>query len=212
MLKVNNESIEHLDFETIPDKWRELELEIRSDPMVVDMSDARVTTDTITEWAGLLMGVVVAMLPLEHVKDTVYQGEFSDDVKGVPEGAVKIVRVNRYERSPHNRMECIRTRGLACMVCGFDFSRTYGQVGAGFIEVHHKVPLATMGTDYRVNPAEDLVPVCPNCHAMLHRQSPPLTVAALGAIWTAQSENVTGQRGDTREASARSANQISDDD
>jgi hypothetical protein len=51
--------------------------------------------------------------------------------------------------------------------------------GAGFIHVHHRKPLALIGRSYAVNPVKDLVPVCPNCHAMLHTQNPPLSVEEL---------------------------------
>jgi 5-methylcytosine-specific restriction protein A len=49
-----------------------------------------------------------------------------------------------------------------------DFEETYGQLGRGFIHVHHIVPIATIGKEYKLDPVNDLVPVCPNCHAMLH--------------------------------------------
>ena len=85
------------------------------------------------------------------------------------EGASVPVRVNRYERSAYAREKCIEVHGYSCAVCGMDFSKTYGSLGAGFIHVHHIVPLNEIGENYKVNPATDLVPVCPNCHAMLHR-------------------------------------------
>ncbi len=55
----------------------------------------------------------------------------------------------------------------ACSICGFDFEKVYGEIGQNFIEAHHKVPLASTGpTKTRI---EDLIPVCSNCHRMLHR-------------------------------------------
>jgi 5-methylcytosine-specific restriction protein A len=52
----------------------------------------------------------------------------------------------------------------------------------GFIHVHHVLPISELGPDYNLNPIEDLRPVCPNCHAMLHRQQPPLSIEALRSI------------------------------
>ena len=85
------------------------------------------------------------------------------------EGAKKTMVVNRYERDPEARRQCIEAHGCLCNICGLDFSEMYGKVGEGFIHVHHIVPLSTIDEEYIVNPINDLIPVCPNCHAMLHR-------------------------------------------
>jgi 5-methylcytosine-specific restriction protein A len=84
--------------------------------------------------------------------------------------------VNRYERDPRARQECIRYYGTKCFLCGFDFAAQYGGVMAGFIHVHHLASLASVGEDYEVDPVEDLRPVCPNCHAVLHRKEPPYSL------------------------------------
>lgn len=85
------------------------------------------------------------------------------------EGAKRQVTVNNYERDQQARQQCIKIHGAACAVCGIDFGKIYGELGKGFIHVHHKVPIHTIGEGYQINPSTDLVPVCPNCHAMLHR-------------------------------------------
>lgn len=84
-----------------------------------------------------------------------------------PEGKRKKVYVNRYERDPEERRKCIERYGnkYKCIVCGFNFEDKYGEIGRGFIHVHHINPLADNGKDI----SENLIPVCPNCHAMLHR-------------------------------------------
>lgn len=85
------------------------------------------------------------------------------------EGVKHQVTVNSYERDHKARLQCIKIHGTACSVCGIDFEKMYGELGKGFIHVHHIVPIHSIGQGYKVNPATDLVPVCPNCHAMLHR-------------------------------------------
>lgn len=84
------------------------------------------------------------------------------------EGARRTVQVNSYERSPGARLSCIELHGNSCAICDFNFALTYGSQFEGFIHVHHLVPLSKIGVRYKVNAKEDLIPVCPNCHAVLH--------------------------------------------
>lgn len=91
------------------------------------------------------------------------------------EGAAMRVEVNRYERDPHARRAAIEHHGAFCQVCGFDFAKSYGDLGSGFIEVHHVVPLSQVGSGYSVDPTSDLLPLCSNCHSMIHRENPPLS-------------------------------------
>jgi 5-methylcytosine-specific restriction protein A len=101
------------------------------------------------------------------------------DKGGYNEGAKKQVTVNAYERDSRARRACVRKYGYKCQACGMEFSRTYGPIGRKFIHVHHKIPLAARKSNYRVQPLKDLVPVCPNCHAMLHTKNPPLGIEEL---------------------------------
>lgn len=84
------------------------------------------------------------------------------------EGAQKVILSNRYERNPKARARCIAVHGSACKVCGFDFGIAFGEEFSGKIEVHHIKPISEIGKEYVVDPVRDLVPVCPNCHMMLH--------------------------------------------
>lgn len=95
------------------------------------------------------------------------------------EGELHEVVCNRYERNRKAREACIDLKGYRCVVCGMDFESRYGEIGHGFIHVHHLVPISSIGESYEVNPATDLVPVCPNCHNMLHQKEPPYTVEEL---------------------------------
>lgn len=102
--------------------------------------------------------------------------------KPLIEGASDTVLVNAYERNAAARMACIGHFGATCAVCTFDFEYVYGQVGAGFIHVHHLVPLSEIGESYVVDPIKHLRPVCPNCHAMIHRKEPPYSLDELRAL------------------------------
>lgn len=97
----------------------------------------------------------------------------------VVEGAAKSVTIKIYERDRGARLRCIRHWGWKCVICQFDFTKKYGELGEGFIHVHHLKPLAEIGDAYELNPVTDLRPVCPNCHAMLHRKVPALAIEEL---------------------------------
>lgn len=92
------------------------------------------------------------------------------------EGSVTRIAVNRYERDPHAREACITHYGARCFACGFDFGAIYGQVVDGFIHVHHLKALSAIGAQYEVDSIRDLRPVCPNCHAVIHRREPPYSI------------------------------------
>lgn len=95
------------------------------------------------------------------------------------EGASVSVKVNTYERNAKARSLCLAHHGRVCAVCGFDFEMAYGPIATSGIQVHHIVPIASIGKEYVVDPVNDLVPVCPNCHAVIHCTKPALTVEQL---------------------------------
>lgn len=84
------------------------------------------------------------------------------------EGGKRTVTVNAYERSPEARAACIEAHGSSCAICAFDFGKVYGPEFEGFIHVHHRIPVSKIGARYKVDPEKDLVPLCPNCHAVVH--------------------------------------------
>lgn len=98
------------------------------------------------------------------------------------EGTKKSINVNAYERDRKAREACIAYHGTKCQVCEIDLGERYGEVGDGFIHVHHLRPLKDIGEQYEVNPVEDLVPVCPNCHAIIHRREPPFGIDEVKAF------------------------------
>ena len=100
--------------------------------------------------------------------------------EGLPihEGREYEVRGIRYERDRNARTQCIDyyksldpENKCRCQVCKMCFEEVYGEIGKDFIEVHHLVPISERGGDYIVNPVRDLVPLCSNCHSMIHSTS-----------------------------------------
>ena len=95
------------------------------------------------------------------------------------EGGKSTVSVAIRKRSASAKEACLKHYGCACTACGFDFERTYGDIGKGFIHVHHLRSLSSVEGEFEVDPIRDLSPVCPNCHAMIHKIDPPLAVEEL---------------------------------
>ena len=104
---------------------------------------------------------------------------FPDEIEENPsilEGAKYQITVNAYERNPKARQKCIEHYGTICCICGFSFKTMYGELVENFIHVHHLKPLSEIGSEYTVDPVNDLRPVCPNCHAVLHIKTPALSI------------------------------------
>ncbi len=88
------------------------------------------------------------------------------------EGNVVESHYDRRERNHGTRIKCIEHYGCKCSICGFDFEDQYGEIGKEFIEVHHIVPISSTDSEHDVDPIKDLIPVCSNCHSILHRRRP----------------------------------------
>lgn len=86
------------------------------------------------------------------------------------EGRTVHYYTSKYERSAANRAAAIKHHGIKCMACGFDFEKTYGEIGKNFIEVHHIKPLFSLDEEVMIDPATDLICLCSNCHRMVHRK------------------------------------------
>ena len=105
------------------------------------------------------------------------------EIENRVEGKRKKIYTTKYERSYKNREKAIKIHGTRCMVCDFDFEEAYGELGKDFIEVHHTKPLYSLEEEIEINPEEDLVCLCSNCHRMIHRRRDKiLTVEELKEI------------------------------
>jgi len=128
---------------------------------------------------------------LLHFRSTAQQqAEFSNPAEvqkspvnaRYPEGATQRVSKNAFERNSKARQTCISHYGPRCVICGFDFGAFYGDAFQGHTHVHHLRDLATIGKEYEVDPVQDLRPVCPNCHSMLHTERPAMSIDTLREI------------------------------
>ena len=94
--------------------------------------------------------------------------DYSDEsyYEGGEKNCIAIDRI----RNKAARDKCAELYNYVCQVCGLKFSDFYGEIGEGFIHVHHLNPISAINGEYSINPEKDLVAVCPNCHVMLHQK------------------------------------------
>jgi hypothetical protein len=161
---------------------------------IPDSADQRTVEAQLEETMGLLAEQFLAWV------DQIYRGQIVsdadqskesedpepvEDISSAPpsseneEGEWQQVTVTLYERSRANRKACLDHYGPSCQACGMSFGDVYGELGTDYIHVHHEVPLHTLGGSQFVDPVKDMKPLCPNCHAMVHRIDPPMPVMVL---------------------------------
>lgn len=173
VLILNGTKRNHNDDAIWSEQWRSFELSIGKGMLAINEGDNIADMHLLASWTKLAAAAVIALLPVEESLDD------HSDVQGFPEGAKLQVMVNRFERDRRNRAAALAIHGHKCLVCNTDMAQRYGQAAEGLIEVHHITPVSMIKQGYIINPASDLVPLCPNCHAVAHRKSPPYSVNEL---------------------------------
>ena len=162
-----------LDTETWPAVWRRFSAKIVLLPLP-DISDIDGEFKVIAEWTNYAFEYLFSLLTIDDINDK--------NLSVLSEGTPSEIKAIRYERNPTNRQLCLYRQGYNCAVCGLNFQDVYGEIGYKFIEVHHKMPVSMMTPDYQFDVDKDLVPLCSNCHSMVHRRNPPYTVEELKEI------------------------------
>lgn len=133
-----------------------------------DVISKPLTGEALRKRVEELLTTILLLIPSEDT-ETVEEDLPTFDV----EGAVRSGVFNSFERSARNRRICITIFGYECKICGVDLENRYGAIAANFIHVHHITPVSQMGGPREVNPLTELIPVCPNCHYVMHRANPP---------------------------------------
>ncbi|MEE2728578.1 MAG: hypothetical protein VX792_16015 [Candidatus Latescibacterota bacterium] len=157
--------------DTWPVGWQRISLHMQKIGVVSEVK-GQYNIDGLFPWVAGFIGMVLALMPLEFVEEAEVSrlAVLTGEIEG--ESSQRTITV--YERSRINRAACIEIHGLNCKICNFNFKEIYGDIGEGFIHVHHIHPLAHMKGSQVIDPVVDLLPVCPNCHCMLHRSDPPM--------------------------------------
>lgn len=180
-MRVNGQSVSPEETGKWTSDWKKLEIWLEKYSADFDMRNITSIEDSLVENGSKFFSLVISLMPAEEVMEGI-----SGDAEGLPEGAKMRVEINKYERNPFNRSACLSFHGVRCVVCNFSFEDVYGPTGIGFIHVHHATPVSEIGENYVIDPVRDLVPVCPNCHAMLHKSKPPLSIELLKEIMSKQ--------------------------
>lgn len=167
---INGTICDVLSPDTWPTDWNNYRLRVSRSPICAENEDLN-EAEVASSWAAIVIGMFMSLLEVISLDDSKYA-----------EGGVKRTEVNRYERNPINRELCLASNGYTCKICGFNFEEHYGEYGRHFIHVHHIIPVSYNETSYYLDPVKDLIPVCPNCHAMLHHKNPPLEPSELADI------------------------------
>lgn len=126
-----------------------------------------------------------------YIRNSFVSNDVITDIKETfQEGKSKDVTQTRYERNPEARKRCLSHYGHSCKVCTFNFEHHFGEVGKGFIHVHHLNQISEIGREYEIDPIKDLIPVCPNCHSMIHSKRPAFTIEEIKEIRKTTYNNV----------------------
>lgn len=102
-----------------------------------------------------------------HLKADLLQPE-EDPSADLTEGKIRRENLTKHERNRTLRRLCLNHYGYTYQVCGMNFEHVYGALGKKFIEVHHLNPIAGTDGEHVLDPINGLVPLCPNCHSMIH--------------------------------------------
>lgn len=160
------------DFDTLygisnPDTVHSLWSKIKSDP---DLKAENAERSPVNYTEVLRLFENYLRRPVEKGNKTIFEeGEVLEDPELLSEGKLVELHLTKHERNPDLRKRCIELHGWRCKGCGLDFKEKYGELGAEYIEVHHLFPISQSSGEHIVDPTTELVPLCANCHAMIHR-------------------------------------------
>lgn len=190
ILKAKNAKVQFLvndsnlkSIEQWPKDWKTLYCRITKVPLTDDNDDFD-EFQVISEWMKHSICLIFSTLTITDAQ----QYSIKECEEGYFEGNSHKTIINRYERNPINRELCLARKGYRCRICDFNFREKYGSIGKHYIEVHHIIPVSMLGPNYRIDVDKDLIPVCSNCHAMLHKKNPPYLPEELISIINSEKE------------------------
>lgn len=167
---INGKLIEESEFTSLDYSWEAFNISFESFPFYDPDDGNRI--EVVSEHVCDLWAMLLSLIPYT--------------IEGKEEGQAYEKTLTAHERNPINRQLCLQLKGYACAVCGLKFEDVYGNIGHNYIEIHHTNPIADMGSNHVVDIVNELVPLCSNCHSMVHRRKPPYSVEELRKIISEQ--------------------------
>jgi 5-methylcytosine-specific restriction protein A len=164
--RVNGTDLDMHDTSCWPLQWQKLELTLKKQGVVFEELASNELRRVIGDIIAPLFGMCIALIGIDDIEAD------PSALEGTPVEALS----RRYERKPLNREICLSVRGRRCICCNMDFGEVYGDIADEFIEVHHTTPASQMGPGYLINPISDLVPICSNCHSVVHLSHPAASI------------------------------------
>lgn len=171
-IRVNGAELDARESASWPNPWQKFELALKKQGVVFEELSSKDLRQLIGTMVSPMFGMCIALIGIEDV--------ISDSSASEGQSFEEISR--RYERRLVNREICLSVRGRRCHCCNMDFGEMYGELADGYIEVHHLTPVSQLGAGYQINPVIDLVPICSNCHSVVHLTTPPRNVDELRAL------------------------------
>ena len=128
-----------------------------------------------------LYGLLLARGGVDNLETYATFGEISVAEDASLTEKRQYIRHARIERNAKAASAAKKARGYTCEGCGINFEWIYGERGKGFIEAHHLVPLHTLpeGVSVKIDAQNDFAVVCSNCHRIIHRSKPMLSIKEL---------------------------------
>lgn len=158
------------DLDTVTEEWKDINF-ILAKSYYSEETEFETLSTVILDF----MCIVLFLL----IEDTEWT---NSNMTGHEEGGSYSEVVKKYERSRYNRALCLKYYGFMCRGCGEKLAEKYGPIGTDVIHVHHIVPVSEMGGSYQLNPIKDLIPLCPNCHSIVHKKNPPIEISELNLL------------------------------
>lgn len=155
--------------------WKNMHLEVHKGMFAINNGDDVNDAKKIEKWLLDVLATIFSLLPIETEYDSI-------EHVGFCEGNKNQVLVNTYERDRRNRAAAVSIHGYRCKACGRTMSEIYGEVANNMIDIHHVIPLSIASENYIPNIITDLLPLCPNCHAIAHRRNPPYMIEEIKSM------------------------------
>lgn len=144
--------------------------------------------DAYIRFYAMKSGVDLDDLMNSFVEESTINETEEENEKRLYEGRTTEAMVLRRQRNRAARERCLVESGYKCYICGFNFEKVYGDIGRGFLEVHHTKPLATYDEEHPI-PQSELCALCSNCHSMVHRKREVMDVDELKRLFESNNRN-----------------------